>query len=364
MTCSGVPLKRLRSTGSCVATPTGQVLRWHLRIMMQPAAISGAVEKPNSSAPSSAPMMTSRPVLQAAIDLQRHARAQAVQHQRLVRLGKAHFPWAAGMLERGQRRSAGAAVIAGDGDVVGARLGDAGRNRADADFRDQLDRHVGRRIDVLQIVDQLRQILDRIDVVMRRRRDQADARRRMAGLGDGRVDLVAGQLAALAGLGALRHLDLHHVGIDEIFGRHAEAARRDLLDRRAFGVRAAAGQRQIAVGLLAALAGVRLAADRVHGARQRRVRLARDRAERHRAGREPLDDVGRRHRPRRAATGLRPVSSASLILNRPRMVCARAVSLSICAEYSLNVSHEPLRTACCKVATASGDQICASPRMR
>ena len=62
MTCSGWPWKRLRSTGSCVATPTGQVLRWHLRIMMQPAAISGAVAKPNSSAPSSAPMTTSRPV--------------------------------------------------------------------------------------------------------------------------------------------------------------------------------------------------------------------------------------------------------------------------------------------------------------
>ena len=62
MTCSGWPVKRLRSTGSWVATPTGQVLRWHLRIMMQPAAISGAVAKPNSSAPSIAPTTTSRPV--------------------------------------------------------------------------------------------------------------------------------------------------------------------------------------------------------------------------------------------------------------------------------------------------------------
>ena len=62
MTCSGWPVNRARSTGSCVATPTGQVLRWHLRIMMQPAAISGAVQKPNSSAPSSAPITTSRPV--------------------------------------------------------------------------------------------------------------------------------------------------------------------------------------------------------------------------------------------------------------------------------------------------------------
>ena len=62
-TCSGVPLKRLRSSGSCVATPTGHVLRWQARIMMQPVAISGAVEKPISSAPSSAATTTSRPVL-------------------------------------------------------------------------------------------------------------------------------------------------------------------------------------------------------------------------------------------------------------------------------------------------------------
>ena len=42
--------------------PTGQVLRWHLRIMMQPSTTSGAVAKPNSSAPSIAPITTSRPV--------------------------------------------------------------------------------------------------------------------------------------------------------------------------------------------------------------------------------------------------------------------------------------------------------------
>jgi hypothetical protein len=87
----------------------------------------------------------------------------------------------------------------------------------------------------LQIVDQLRQILDRIDVVMRRRRDQADARRRMTHRGDLRVDLVAGKLAALARLGALGDLDLEVVGIDQIFGGDPEPARGDLLDRRALG---------------------------------------------------------------------------------------------------------------------------------
>ena len=49
-----------------------------------------------------------------------------------------------------------------------------GRDGADANLGHELDRDVGRRIDVLQIEDELRQILDRIDVMMRRRRDQTD----------------------------------------------------------------------------------------------------------------------------------------------------------------------------------------------
>ncbi|MBK7742911.1 MAG: hypothetical protein IPI40_04150 [Betaproteobacteria bacterium] len=63
----------------------------------------------------------------------------------------------------------------------------------------------------------------------------------------------------------------------------------------------------IAAGVLAAFAGVRLAADAVHRQRQRRVRLGRDRAQAHRAGREAPDDLGRgldfgqRHRHRRLA---------------------------------------------------------------
>ena len=61
-TCSGCPANFARRRGSCVAMPTGQVFKWQARIMMQPSAISGEVENPNSSAPSSAPTTTSRPV--------------------------------------------------------------------------------------------------------------------------------------------------------------------------------------------------------------------------------------------------------------------------------------------------------------
>ncbi len=62
-TYSGFPAKRLRSSGFCVAIPTGQVSRLHTRIITQPIATRGAVAKPNSSAPSMAATMTSRPVI-------------------------------------------------------------------------------------------------------------------------------------------------------------------------------------------------------------------------------------------------------------------------------------------------------------
>src|SRR5205085_10994095 len=116
---------------------------------------------------------------------------------------KADLPRAAGMGEAGQGRSAGAALVARDGDVVGLALADARGDRANPDFAHQLDRDARLPVDVLEVVDQLRQVLDRIDVVVRRRADQADAWGRMAHRADHLVDLVTGQLAAFAGLGAL-----------------------------------------------------------------------------------------------------------------------------------------------------------------
>src|SRR5438874_2038298 len=61
-TNSGLPANFFRSSGSCVAMPTGHVFRWQTRIITQPMTTSGAVAKPNSSAPRSAAMTTSRPV--------------------------------------------------------------------------------------------------------------------------------------------------------------------------------------------------------------------------------------------------------------------------------------------------------------
>jgi hypothetical protein len=62
MTFSGVPVNFSRKASSCVQTPTGQVLEWHWRTMMQPMATRLSVPMPNSSAPRMAAMTMSRPV--------------------------------------------------------------------------------------------------------------------------------------------------------------------------------------------------------------------------------------------------------------------------------------------------------------
>ena len=120
-----------------------------------------------------------------------------------------------------------------------------------------------------------------------RRRNQGDTRRGMAGLGNPRIDLFAGQMAALAGLCALGHFDLQFFSADEIFRRNAEAARGHLLDGAAL------------VGLepgrvLAALAGVGLAAQPVHGQCQTFVGLLGNGAVGHGTGLEPFDNLADR----------------------------------------------------------------------
>ncbi len=199
------------------------------------------------------------------------------------------------MLDRGPRRRAGATIVSGYGDVIGLCLGHTRCNRADAVFGDQFDADRRAWIAVLQIVNQLRQIFDRIDVVMRRRRNQPDARNGETQFRDVLGNLVAGQLATLAGFRTLCHLDLYLIGAVQVLGGHAEAAGGNLLDlgtqRIAFLQRnvaldaiapETAGQgftrfhRSIPARIFPAFAGIGFPADPVHRQRQRRMRLGRN----------------------------------------------------------------------------------------
>ncbi|CRR03539.1 hypothetical protein PAERUG_E5_London_17_VIM_2_12_12_05776 [Pseudomonas aeruginosa] len=221
--------------------------------------------------------------LQAAIGLHPDLAAQVVAAQGLVGFRQAQFPGRAGVLDRGDRRGTGTAVVAGDGDQVRIGLGHAGGDGADARLGYQLHRYQRLRVDLLEVEDQLRQVFDGVDVVVRRRRDQGHAGHRIAQAGDQAVDLAARQLAALAGLGALGHLDLQDLGVDQVFRGHAEAAGSHLLDLRTL-------QRAVARRVLAALAGVGATAQGVHRLGQRLVGLRRQRAEGNPGGIEALED--------------------------------------------------------------------------
>ena len=227
-----------------------------------------------------------------AVALHEDAVAEAVQDQRLLGLGQADLPGRAGMLDRRQRAGPGAAVVAADQHFVGIALGHARRHRAHADFGDELHGDHAAGVGALQVVDQLGQVFDGIDVVVRRRRDQRHAGRGVPQPRDLVGHLVAGKLAAFARLGALGHLDLQDPGVGQVLDRHAEAAAGHLLD--AAIERIAVGQGLVAGRVLAAFARVGVAAQPVHGDGQRLVGLAADRAVRHGAGVEPLDDLAGR----------------------------------------------------------------------
>ena len=199
--------------------------------------------------------------------------------------------------------------------MVGLAFGHARGNRAHTDLGHQLDADVGMRRHVFQVVNELGQIFNRINVMVRWRRNQAHAGHRVPQFADVLGHLAAGQLPALARLGALGHLDLDLVSAAQVFSGDAKTAGSDLLDLGPHGVAPVEGvihlkdllAQEVRHGLalldrdalelvavtqrvFAAFAGVALAADAVHGDGQRRVRLGGDRPKRHGAGGKALDD--------------------------------------------------------------------------
>eukprot|EP00955_Chlamydomonas_euryale_P046641 353460-Chlamydomonas_euryale.AAC.20 len=296
----GVPGKRARSSSRCDATPTGQLLVWHTRAMMQPVAIIAAVPKPYSSAPNAADMRMSRPL----------RTPPSTRSTTRSRSSLAVSTWCASAKP----------ISMGPPACLIDEMGDAPvppswpetwitRDDADAGLCDELDRDLGGLVYLVQVVDELREVLDRVDIVVRRRRDERHARLGTAQRRDVWRDLGPRQLATLPGLGALRHLDLKLVRVDQELRRHAKAARSDLLDLGCGNVAVLkaleishSARLAVAVDVaelapadrvLAALARVGLAADAVDRDCDRLVRLARDRAQRHAAGAEARHNIGR-----------------------------------------------------------------------
>ena len=199
-TCSGWPVNFLRSSGSWVATPTGHVLRWHLRIMMQPSEISGAVENPNSSAPSRQAIATSRPVFNWPSVCRRTRLRRSLRTRVWCVSAMPELPGNPGVLDlvsgeapvpplSPEMRMLSACPLATPAAIVPTPTSDTSLTLIRADG-----------IGVLQVEDELGQIFDRIDVVVRRRADQADSGGRVPHRRDDLVDLAARKLPPSPGL--------------------------------------------------------------------------------------------------------------------------------------------------------------------
>ena len=115
-------------------------------------------------------------------------------------------------------------------DNVGMGLRDASGHCAYSDLGYQLDVDPAYRVRVLKVKDELGQVLDGIDVVMRRRGDKSYSRCGVSSPGDPGVNLVARQLPAFTGLGTLRHLDLEVIAVNQVLAGHTEASRGHLFD--------------------------------------------------------------------------------------------------------------------------------------
>ena len=137
--------------------------------MMQPDTTSGAVAKPNSSAPSRAPMTTSRPVFiwPSTWTTMRSRRSLAIR----VCWVSAR-PSSQGMPACFSEVSGAAPVPPswpGDEHHVGVGLGHPGGHRAHAHLGHQLHVDPGPRVGRLEVVDELGDVLDGVDVVVGRR---------------------------------------------------------------------------------------------------------------------------------------------------------------------------------------------------
>ena len=166
------------------------------------------------------------------VGLNSHSASQVVQHQSLVSLGKTQLPRKTGVLDGCPFGSTGTTVVTRNGDVIGLGLDYTAGNDANTNFRHKLDRDSSTRIGSFEIINELLKVLDRIDIVVRRRRDKSHTRSRVSSSTDRSRHLVTGKLTTLTRLSTLSHLDLKFIRVGEVVGSDAESTGSDLLYSR------------------------------------------------------------------------------------------------------------------------------------
>ena len=166
------------------------------------------------------------------------------------------------MADTRQGRSPRSAVVPRHQNMVGVGLGDSRRNGTNPRFRHQFHADSGGTVSIFQVENKLGQIFNRVNIVVRRRRDQTNPGCTVPGTSNPVIYFEAGQLPTFAGLGPLRHLDLQFTGIAQVMARDPKPARCHLFDRRIHII--AVGQWRESLLVFAPLARITFAANTIH----------------------------------------------------------------------------------------------------
>ena len=168
--------------------------------------------------------------LETSVHPQTYASTQAGAHQSAMSVTQSDFPGQTRIFNGGDRRRARSSIVAADGDDVRSRFGHASGDDSNPGARDQFHADSRVRIDRAQIVDQLREIFDAVDVMVRRRRDQAHVRHSVPESRDIYRHLARRKLTALPRLRSLSDLDFQFIRVDQILRGYAKSRGSHLLD--------------------------------------------------------------------------------------------------------------------------------------
>ena len=124
------------------------------------------------------------------ISLHNNTTTQIIEDECLVSLSKTKLPRETGVLDTSPAGSTSTTIVTRNQNVIGPGLSDTGSDDTDTSLGDELDGDTRAGVGALQVVDELLQILNRVNVVVRRRGNQTNTGSGVAGSANLGRDLV------------------------------------------------------------------------------------------------------------------------------------------------------------------------------
>ena len=132
------------------------------------------------------------PGLELPVGFNNNAGAKVVEQEGLVGFSESEFPGSTGVLNGRTRGGSGATIVTGNEDDVCFRFGDPGGNGSNTDLRNEFHVDTGVLVGIFEVMDEFGKVLDGINIVVGRGRDEPHAGSGTTGLGDLWEHLVSG----------------------------------------------------------------------------------------------------------------------------------------------------------------------------